>query len=296
MVIAAILIVGAGEAKIKGLPQIKNQKDYTLNLKGKKVESLKYTVYDAKVEGDTILKGEVADFIAEIFFDDKGNRNKEIVYHIETGEVEVDINWQYNEDAGTVIESRFDKKGDMTSRYEYVVNYTLNTVVARKYENLRYGIPPTLRENILMYEEIWTEEAKKKRLKRKKTTYSIADGQAMRQLISEEILEKPYSALWIIESLSAPIDYTWLYDYSDKTFRAANRKTRKEEGFNGGWYEYKAKKGLVNKMLQYEKGKILRNESKFEYSFDDQNNWTQVIQIDNNKPKYVVQRDIKYKQ
>lgn len=295
LTVVAIFFVLAADAKIKGLPQIKNLKDYNINLKGKKVESLKYTVYAANVDGQKVEKGQISDFIAEIFFDNNGNRFKENVYHIETGEIEVKINWTYNPDAGTVIESRVDKKDNLVTRYEYIVNYDLNTVVVRKYENILLQNPPVLKENVLIFDDVWTENSRKKLLKRVNTYYSVVDGIAIKQIISEEDLVKPYTALKLIESLSAPIDYTWLYDYSDKTFKSLNRKTRKENGFNGDWYEYNAKKNLLQSVFHFEKGKILKNESRFEYSFDDQNNWTEIIQYENNKPRFIVQRDIKYK-
>jgi hypothetical protein len=292
MVVMAVLFVFSGEAKLKGLPRIKSYKDY--NLKKSDVESLKYTVYAPKAGSETPDKGEIADFIAEIFFDEKGNRVKEIVYNME-GVVDVITTWNYNESAGTVIETRTDKNGEPLSRTEYLVNYKLNTVFVRRYENFEHPVTKIIVTNVRIYEELWTENAKKKKVNYKKTYFDIMDGVAAKQLISEETMEKPYTLYLILESLTAPIDCTWLYDYNDKALKVSSSKTKKEPLYDGSWFQYKAKSKLLSAVLYYGKGKILKNETNFIYSFDKQKNWTQVIQKENNTPQFIVQRDIKYR-
>jgi hypothetical protein len=292
MVVAAILFVFSGEAKLKGLPRIKTYKEY--NLKKPNVESLKYTVYAAKVEGETVTKGELTDFTAEIFFDEKGNRVKEIVYNLE-GEVDVNTAWIYNETAGTVIETRTNKEGKLQSRTEYLVNYKLNTVFVRRYEDFEHPVTKIVMSNILVYEELWTENAKQKKVNYKKTYFDFMDGVAAKQSISEETMEKPYTLYLILESLTAPIDYTWLYDYNEKALKASSGKSKKEPIYDGSLYQYKAKSKLLSTVLYYDKDKILKNETSYIYSFDEQKNWTEVSQKENSIPKFIVHRDIKYR-
>jgi hypothetical protein len=292
MLAAAVLFVFAGEAKLKGLPVMKNFKNYSF--KKPDVESVKYTVYAAKVEGETVAKGDIADFIAETFFDDKGYRVKEIVYNME-GKVDVKISWQYNETAGTVVETRFDANDKLLTRTEYLVNFKLNTVIARGYEDIEDLANQITYSNVLRYEELWTENAKRKKVIFKKTHFDFKDGIASKQSISEEDMEKPYTLYLILESLTAPIDYTWLYDYNDKALKASSGKTKKEPIYDGSRYEYKAKSKLLSSILHFDKDKKLKNETNYIYTFDSRNNWTEVIQKENNSPKFIVQRDIKYR-
>jgi hypothetical protein len=293
LIIAAILFAFSADAKLKGLPVIKSYKDYSF--KKPDIESLKYTVYAPKIEGETYTKGEVADFIAEIFFDEKGNRVKENVYNIESGKIDVVINWQYSEDAGTVLEVRTDMSTGLQSKTQYVVNYKLNTVVARRYEDIKDYTTNVIMPNILMYEELWTENAKKKSVTYKKTVFDITDGIAMKQSISEEAMEKPYTLYLILESLTAPIDYTWLYDYNEKALKASSGKTKKEPIYDGSRYEYKAKSKLLTSISYFGSDKKLNNETTFVYSFDEKKNWTEVVQKENDIPKFIVQRDVKYR-
>jgi hypothetical protein len=288
----AVLFTFSGEAKLKGLPVMKSYKNY--NLKKPNVESLKYTVYAPKVVGETVTKGELTDFTAEIFFDEKGYRVKEIVCNMD-GEVDVIINWQYNETAGTVIEARTDKDGKLLARTEYLVNYKLNTVIARRYENIEDPVTKIVLTNVLRYEEQWTENAKKKTVTFKKTDFDFMDGVASRQSISEETMEKPYTLYLILENLTAPIDYTWLYDYNEKALKASSGKTKNEPIYDGSRYEYKTKGKLLSAVLYFEKDKILKDETNYTYSFDKQKNWTEVVQKENNSPRFIVQRDIKYR-
>jgi hypothetical protein len=292
MVVAAILFSFAGEAKLKGLPVMKNYKSY--NLKQPNVKSLKYTVYAAQAEGETVTKGDIADFTAEVFFDEKGYRVKEIVCNMD-GEVDVIINWQYNETAGTVIETRTDKDGKLLARTEYLVNYKLNTVIARRYEDLEDPVTKIILPNVLRYEEVWTENTKKKNVIFKKTDFDFRDGLPVRQSISEESLEKPYTLYLILENLTAPIDYTWLYDYNEKSLKASSRKTKNEPIYDSSRYEYKAKSKLLSAVLFFGKDKILKDETNYTYSFDSQKNWTELVQKENNKPRFIVQRIIKYR-
>jgi hypothetical protein len=291
--IAAVLFAVSGDAKLKGLPLIKTWKDY--NLKSPNVESLKYTVYAPKIEGETLTKGEVADVIAEIFFDEKGNRVKEIVYNNKSGKEDVVTNWLYSEEKGTVVEVRTDMNTGLNSKIEYIVNYKLNTVFARKYEDIKDYATNIVVPNILIYEELWTENAKKKSVTYKKTEFDVRDGLAIKQSISEETMEKPYTLYNILESLTAPIDCTWLYDYNDKALKASSGKTKKEPIYDGSRYEYKAKSKLLDRVLYFGNDKKLKNETVFVYSFDEKKNWFEVIQKDNNKPIFIVQRDIKYR-
>jgi hypothetical protein len=292
LVVSAMLLVFSGEAKLKGLPAMKSYKDY--NLKKPDVASLKYTVYAPVVEGDKVTKGDLADFTAEIFFDSKGYRVKEIVTNMD-GEVDVIINWQYNEAAGTVIEARTNKDGELLARTEYLVNYKLNTVLARRYQDIEDHGAKTVYPNVMVHEELWTENAKEKTVTFKKTYYDFRDGVAAKQSISTESMEKPYTLYLVLESLTAPIDYTWLYNYNDNALKASSGKTRKEPIYDGTLYEYKAKGKLLSNILHYDKDKILKNEITFVYSFDSKKNWTEVIQKESNKPAFIVQRDIKYR-
>jgi hypothetical protein len=194
-----------------------------------------------------------------------------------------------------VVEARTDMNTGLNSRVEYIVNYKLNTVFARKYEDIRDYATDIVVPNVLMYEEVWTENAKKKSVTYKKTEFDITDGVAMKQSISEEAMTKPYTLYMILESLTAPIDCTWLYDYSDKAFKAANGKTKKEPIYDGSRYEYKAKSKLLDRVLYFGNDKKLKNETVFVYSFDENKNWTEVIQKEDSKPRFIVQRDIKYR-
>jgi hypothetical protein len=293
MMIAAMAVAFSADAKLKGLPMIKSYKDY--NFKKPVVESLKYTVYAPKIDGENITKGKIVDFVAEIFFDDKGNRVKEIVYNIESGEVDVIITWQYNETVGTVIETRTDANGKLLARTEFLVNYSLNTVLVRRYQNIEDPVNNTVALNVLIYEELWTEDAKHKKVIYKKTYFDIRDGLAVKQSISEETMEKPYTLYIILESLTAPIDYTWLYDYNERSLKASSGKTKKEPIYDGSKYQYKAKSKLLDRVLHFGSDKKLKNETSFVYSFDEKKNWIEIIQKENNKPLFIVQRDIKYR-
>jgi hypothetical protein len=292
MMITVVLTAFQADAKLKGLPMMKSYKDY--NIAKNNVESLKYTVYTPKIEGDKVTKGEISDFSAEIFFDDKGYRVKEIVYDILSGNVEVNITWVYDESKGTVIETRSDAKGDLLERIEYLVNYKSKTVLARRYQNIQEekGI---IIPNVLLYEELWTEDGRNKKVIFKKTDFDPSDGVASKQAISEEIMEKPYTLYLILENLTAHIDYTWLRSYNMKTFKALSKKTRKENIFDGSRYEYKAKSKLLREISYFESNEKLKNITTFTYSFDNFKNWTEVIQNEDGKPDFIVNRDIRYR-
>jgi hypothetical protein len=293
MVMVAVFVTFSGEAKLKGLPVMKSYKDY--NLAKQNVESIKYTVYAPKIEGETVTKGEIADFIAEIFFDEKGYRVKEIVYNIETGKTDVIINWIYDEKAGTVIETRKDTADKLLARTEYLVNYKTNTVLARRYQDIEDPVTEIIIPSVFVHEELWTENAKNKTVTFKKTYFDIRDGVAAKQTISEEAMEKPYTLYSILEELTAPIDYTWQYDYRTKALKASSGKTKKEIIFDGSWYEYKTKSKLLSSILYYESDKKLKNITTFVYTMDKNKNWTEVIQKEDNNPQFIVQRDIKYR-
>jgi len=294
MVIAAVVFSTLpGEAKLKGLPTIKTYKDY--NLGKKNVASVKYTVYAPKIEGETLTKGEIADFIAEIFFDESGNRTKEIVYHIETGALDVKIDWYYDEEKGTVSEVRTDSVGELLARTMYIVNYKANTVFARRYENIKDPVTEVLIPDVLLYEELWTEDSKKKTVTFKKTDFSIVDGTPIKQAITEYALAKPYTLYTILENETAAIDYSWLPDYRTKLLKTTSGNTKKEAIYDGTSYEYKAKKKLLSNILWYESDKKLKSEVTYTYSFDKQKNWTEVVQKENNNPLFIVNRDIKYR-
>jgi hypothetical protein len=293
MMVAATFITLSGEAKLKGLPVMKSYKNY--NLAKQNVESIKYTVYAPKTEGETVTKGEISDFVAEIFFDEKGYRVKEIVYNIETGKKDVIINWIYNEQAGSVIESRNDTTGKLLARTEYLVNYKTNTVLARRYQDIEDPVTKIITPNVLIHEELWTEDAKNKKVTFKKTYFDFTDGVAAKQAISEEAMEKPYTLFLILEELTAPIDYTWLYDYNTKALKASSGKTKKEIIYDGTWYEYKSKSKLLSSILYYGSDKKLKNITTFTYTADKNKNWTEVIQKEDDKPLFIVQRDIKYR-
>jgi hypothetical protein len=193
------------------------------------------------------------------------------------------------------MEIRSDANGDIRSRVEYIVNYKLNTILARKYDNVRDEETGFIYPNILIYEERWEENSKQKTVKYKKTFFAFNDGAPAKQAISEESVEKPYTVYMVLESLTAPIDYSWLYNYSEKAFKASNGKTKKETIFDGSRYEYKAKSKLLSNVLYFGEDKILKNETSYTYSFDQQKNWIEVVQKENNTPSYIVQRDIKYR-
>jgi hypothetical protein len=293
-IVLAVLSACQGEAKLKGLPTIKSYKDY--NFAKNNVESVKYTVYSPIVEGEKITKGEVADFIAETFFDENGNRVKEFVYHIATGKLDVKIEWFYDLDNGTVTEVRTDSEGELLARTEYLANFKSNTVLARRYENVKDPVTEAVIPNVLLYEELWTEDSKKKNVTFKKTFFSIVDGIAIKQSISEYALEKPYTLYTLLEEETASIDYTWVPDYREKLLKSSSGKTKKEAIYDGSKYEYKAKSKLLSSVLYYGSDKKLKNEAIYTYSFDKQKNWTEVVQKENNSPRYIVQREIKYRQ
>jgi hypothetical protein len=291
---AAVFLAIPGQAKLKGLPTIKSYKDYSFSKKN--VASVKYTVYAPKVEGEVISKGEVADFITEIFFDENGNRMKEIVYHIETGAVEVNIVWYYDDEKGSVSEVRTDAKGELLARTEYITNYKAGTVLARRYENIIHPVTEEIIPNVLLYEELWAENSKKKTVSFKKTSYSVLDGLAMKQSITEYDLAKPYTLYTILEEETAPIDYSWLPDYSAKLRKTTSGNTKKEAIiYDGSKYEYKAKKKLLSNILYFGSDKTLKSEVTYTYNFDNQKNWTEVVQKEDNKPQFIVIRDIKYR-
>jgi hypothetical protein len=293
MATAAILLCLAGEAKLKGLPVMKTYRNY--NLVKQNVESVKYTVYAPKVEGEKITKGEIADFSAEIFFDDRGYRVKEIVYNIETGKIDVNISWVYDEKAGTVIETRTEPAGKLLARTEYLVNYKTNTVLARRYQDIENYSTGVITPNVLVHEERWTEDAKRKKAIFKKTYFDFNDGVAAKQSISEEKIEKPYTMYSILEDMTAPIDYTWLVDYSEKSLKASSGSTKKELIFDGSRNEYKTKGKLLSQVLHYGSDKKLKNITSFIYTLDTNKNWTEVIQKEDDSPRFIIQRDIKYK-
>jgi Holliday junction resolvase-like predicted endonuclease len=292
IVVAATLIAFGGNAKLKGLPVMKSYKDY--NLVKQNVESIKYTVYAPK-NSETTEKGEIVDFTAEIFFDQKGYRVKEIIYSIQTGKIDVIVNWVYDEDAGVVIEARTDTSGKVLARTEYLVNYKTNTVLARRYQDIEDPITKIITPSILIHEELWSEDAKNKKVIFKKTYFDFRDGIAAKQAISEEVMEKPYTLFVILAELTAPIDYTWLYDYNIKMFKATNRKIKKEMIYDGSRYEYKSKSKLLSSIEYYGNDKKLKNITTFVYSKDKYKNWTEVIQKEDNKVMFIVNRDIKYR-
>ncbi|MDR0558562.1 MAG: hypothetical protein LBG92_00140 [Prevotellaceae bacterium] len=290
--VAACLFAVGAEAKLKGVPAIKSYKDYTLRKNS--VESVKYTVYAPKQEGDKTVKGAVADFVLEVFFDDKGNRIKEIVYHIETAAIEAVTDWVYDEAAGTVTEVRLDAKGLLAYKIEYLANINAGSVNMRRYE--RYvDADKKVHENVLAEEELWVENPKKKSASCKKTWFSFADGIASRQSVREFDLDKPYTLYNVIEDNSAAIDCTWLYDYTASLRKTTSGKSKKESIFNGDNTQYRAKKGLLDKINTFDAAKVLKNGVVYTYVFDKNKNWTQAIQTENNAVRFIIEREIKYR-
>jgi hypothetical protein len=285
-----VCFAAVADAKLKGLPTIKSYKDYTLNKNN--VASVKYTVHVPVVNGDEITPGDIADFTAEIFFDDKGNRVKEVIYHIETGKVEMTYEWTYNEQTGSVTLARTDAKGDITAREDYIVSPKQGTVTVRRYENVTLA-DGSVKPNVLIYDELWTE-AKKEAVYRK-TFYSVTDGIASRQSIKKYPIDKPYTLYRIMDETTAPVDYTWLPDYSARLFKASNGKTRNEAIYNGSTNKYEAKKKVLHAVSTVDADRKLRNITTYNYRYDRNKNWTQLVQYENSLPAYVVVRDIKYK-
>ncbi|MDR1926661.1 MAG: hypothetical protein LBQ13_03150 [Endomicrobium sp.] len=293
MLTTAMFFILQGEAKLKGLPTIKSYKDY--NIGKNNVESLKYTVYSPKLENGVAVPGEIADFIAEIFFDDKGNKIKEKVYHIETGKLESTTNWTYNEKDGSVIQTRTDSKNEQVYRIEYIVNYKGGTVLSRKYENFTDINTGEARFNVFTTEELWTENAKTQTLKYEKTLYSLVTGEAVRRSTREYPLEKPYTLYTTLDEITTPIDYTWEPDYREKLFKATNSKTRKEDIYNGTQNQYKAKKKLLSNILTYDSNKKLQSEITYIYKYDKKKNWIEVLQKEGDNPQFIVIREINYR-
>jgi hypothetical protein len=292
-VTAAMFFILQGEAKLKGLPTIKSYKDY--NIAKNNVESVKYTVYSPKLEEGVAVPGEVADFIAEFFFDKKGKKIKEKIYHIETGKLESTVNWVYNEKDGTVTQTRTDGKNEQIYRIEYIVNYKGGTVLSRKYENFTDLYTGEERFNVFTTEELWTENTKVKTIRYEKTLYSLATGEAVRRSIKEYSLEKPYTLYTTLDDLTAPIDYTWEPDYREKLFKATNSKIRKEDIYDGTQNEYKAKKKLLSNILTYDNSKKMKNEITYIYKYDKKKNWIEVIQKEGDNPQFIVIREINYR-
>ncbi|MDR2424175.1 MAG: hypothetical protein LBD59_05560 [Prevotellaceae bacterium] len=288
---AMTLCFSAAQAKLKGLP-LKSYKDYTLRKNN--VESVKYMIYAAKTDGNTISKGAIVDFGLETFFDLKGNRIKEIVYHIETGAVEATTVWTYDENNSTVTEIRTNEKGEVEYRMEYIANIKAGTVLARKFETIRLD-EQTTRENVLMYEELWTEIPKTKTLSQKKTFFNVVDGAPIRQSIKEYDFDAPYTLYNMMEEFSGVIDCTWLVDYNARLLKTTSKKTRKETIFNGDILEYSAKSKNLSKITTKDKNKILKNEIIYSYTFDKAKNWTELVQKEGDKPKFIVQRNIIYR-
>ena len=289
---AMTLCFSAAQAKLKGLPAVKSYKDYTLRKNN--VESVKYMIYAAKTDGAALTKGAVVDFGLETFFDEKGNRIKEIVYHIETGAIEATTVWTYDEPSATVSEVRTDEKGEVEYRMEYIANMKAGTVLARKFETVHLD-ETTVRENVLMYEELWSEIPKKKILSQKKTFFNVMDGAPIRQSIKEYDFEAPSTLYNMMEEFSGTIDCTWLVDYNARLLKTTSRKTRKETVFNGDILEYSAKSKILSKITTKDKNKILKNEILYTYSFDKAKNWTELVQKEADKPKIIVERTIKYR-
>jgi hypothetical protein len=294
MVAAAVTVALAGEAKLKGLPALKTYRDY--NLKKNNVLSVKYGVFAPVVDGDKTVRGEPSDFACEVFFDEKGVRVKEIVYNIETGKPDVNIVWKYDEKAGTVVEVRTDGNGELLERREFLVNFKFGTVLVRKYKDIKDGATGVVYSNLLMEEELWTENPKKKSVKYKQTIFDIRDGKPMRQSVGEDVIEKPYTMYLMIDELTAPVDYTWLNSYAENTFKASNGKTKKEAIFDGSRYEYRIKSKLLSNILYFDANKNLKSETVYIYDFDRQKNWTQAVEKENDNPRFIVMRDIKYRQ
>jgi len=300
--VLAFFFAFSGEAKLKGLPFMKSYKDYSISKKN--VKSVKYTVYSPQVDGAKEItnsldgqkfKGEISDYIVEIFFDDNGNRNKEIVYHIETGAVEISSTWNYNEKDGTMILTRTDGKGELIIRQEFVVNYKAGTVLIRSYQNLVDPNTFQIVPNVLVYEELWTENTKNKKASHKKAVFSFADGSVSDMTLREYNLEKPYAMYHLMEDNSSFVDYTWIPNYSSALFKASNSKMKKENIFDGTRYEYSAKKKLLSSVLKYSKEGNLIGKSDYSYSYDKNKNWVQAIQKEFDKLFYIVLKDIEYR-
>lgn len=290
--IMAFFFAFSADAKLKGLPFIKSYKDY--NLSKKNVAYIKYNVYSPIQQGDNVVPGEPADFTAEMFFDGNGNKVKEVVYHIATGKVDLTTIWVYNEKEGTVVQTRTDEKGEFLSRTESFVDFKGHKVLSRTYENITDPITKEDFPNVLRYEDSWVEDTKKKTASFKRTHFNHKDKVAERQTIKEFPVSKPYSLYTVIFDAVAPIDYTWLPDYSDKALKATSKNTRNEQIFDGTKYKYVLKKKLLNKIEQYDPDGKQELMTDYVYTLDKQKNWSQVIQYENNNPKYIVVRDIKY--
>ena len=285
------LCINQGHAKLKELPAIKNFKNFSIAKNN--VNSVKYTVYEPVQLNGATAKGDRADFAVEIFFDALGNRSKEIVYHIETGNIETITTWIYNVADGTVLESRANARNEPLYRIEYLLNKKAGTVLAKKFESAidKDGN----RYDLFASEELWSELPKSKAVSCKKTLFSPSDGKATRQSLKELPVEKPFSLYTLMDEYSAPIDCVWLSDYLTKLLKTTSGKSRKEKVFDGTSIQYAAKKKLLASVKNFGTDKKPTHETTYSYEFDTNKNWIKLLQKDADTPKFIVERTINYR-
>jgi hypothetical protein len=285
------LSVSQSDAKLKELPAVKSFKNYSIAKNN--VNSVKYTIYEPAVSNGVATKGNMADFAVEIFFDALGNRTREIVYHIETGNIETITSWTYNQADGTVVESRTSARNEPIYRIEYLLNKKAGTVLAKKFESITDN--EGNRRDVFVSEELWSELPKSKAVSCKKTLFSLSDGRATRQSLKELPVEKPFTLYTLMDEYSAPVDCVWLSDYLTRLLKTTSGKSRKEQIFDGTSVQYAAKKKLLASVKNFGIDKKLTHETTYSYELDKNKNWVKLLQKDADKPKFIVERTINYR-
>ena len=290
IVIFTLCLVLNSEAKPKSLPAVKNYSQYDLS--SNNVSKMKLTVYAPQIDGDKVEAQGLRDFPVEIFFDDKGNRIKEIVYDILSGNPAYTMNFEYDAKKGTSGEYCMDSLNTQIWKKIYSVEKD-GSIRVKKYERWFNEQTEEIIPELLTYEMVWKEAPADKQYLYVKYRYDSRQTVAMR-------MEKKYpisngvSIYDMMDDIDGDGYYVWLPIFMREYAKAKNKKSRVEE-YRLGKTVYKYESKRLTEKSEYDSEQKLETKSIYKYESDKKNNWNKLIQYRNSLPVYIVTRELEYK-
>ncbi|MDR2562993.1 MAG: hypothetical protein LBC98_03520 [Prevotellaceae bacterium] len=290
IVIFALCLVLNTAAKPKYLPAIKNCTQY--DLLSKNVSKMKVTVYAPQTNGDKVEPQGLRDFPLELFFDDKGNCVKEIIYDIISSKAAYTIHYEYDTKKGTSGEYCMDSLNSQIWKKIYSVEKD-GSIRVKKFERWFNEQTEELIPEMLTYEMVWKEVAADKKFHYVKYRYDSQQTVAMRMEKKYPITEG-VSIYDMMDDIDGDKYYVWLPAFMRDYAKAQNKKSRIEEYKLGKTvYTYESKHLAAKN--EYNNIKNLDDKSIYKYEFDNKKNWSKLIQYRNDSPVYIVTREIEYK-
>lgn len=288
--IFTLCLVMNSEAKPKYLPSIKNYAQY--DLMSKNVSKMKILVYAPQIDGDKVEPQGYRDFPLEIFFDEKGNCIKEVIYDFVSNRVSYTVTYEYDEKKGTSGEYCRDSLNTQIWKKIHSVEKD-GSVRTKKYERWFNEQTEELIPELLTYEIVWKEVPADNKFHYTKYRYDNRQVVAMRMEKKYPIIEGT-SVYDMMEDIDGDRYYVWLPSFMRDYAKAKNKKSRVEEYKLGKTvYTYDAKH--LTEKSEFYNIKNTEEKSLYKYDFDKKKNWDKLVQYRNSLPQYIVVREIEYR-